>query len=85
MKCKCGNNLFLINIIPCCDDCDQNAAWDEEGYTTDLKVIEEKGLERTHVENEGECEMDTAYGAGCYMFICNQCNHKMNLPVAEEC
>ena len=44
MKCpKCENNLFLIEIIPCCDDCTENAAWDPDEceYVTDLKIIDE--------------------------------------------
>lgn len=88
MKCKkCGANLFYIQIIPCCDDCDQNGAWDAdtEEYTYDLQTIENKELTRTHVEEEGECLMDSAWGSGCYMFICAKCNHRTNLPVTDGC
>ncbi len=88
MKCpKCENNLFLIEIIPCCDDCTENAAWDPDEceYVTDLKIIDEKDLERNHVSEEGECEYGTAYGAGCHMFICNKCHYKTNWPAIEGC
>lgn len=57
MKCrKCGNNLFFIRDIPCCDDCDQNLAWDDEigMYVSDLKIIDEKQLSRCQVYDEGE-------------------------------
>ena len=88
MKCKkCDGILFKIQIIPCCDDCDQNGAYDSdyEEYTYDIEVIEEKKLRRDHVQEEGECLMDSAWGAGCYMFICEKCNHKTNLAVVEGC
>ncbi len=88
MKCqKCSNALFLINIIPCCDDCSENAAWDNEteDYTLDEKVIIEKNLLRSRVAADGECEFSTAFGEGCYMFKCSICNHKTNLPIANSC
>ena len=88
MKCsKCKGLLFTIQIIPCCDDCNQNAAYDPETeeYTFDLKTINDKELTRNYVEEEGECRMGSAWGAGCYMFTCQKCNHKMNLPVTDGC
>ncbi len=88
MKCqKCSNFLFTINIIPCCDDCSENAAWDDflDEYTTDEIVIETADLTRDRVENDGECEISTAFGAGCHMYICSVCNHKTNLPIANSC
>lgn len=88
MKCsKCNNNLFYIKIIPCCDDCSENPAYDEDtsDYTTDLKTIDDKSLERSGVENDGECNFGTAYGPGCYMFVCKECNHATNLSVMDGC
>jgi len=88
MNCsKCKGPLFRINHIPCCDDCDQNAAYnpDTEEYTYDLKTIEDKELTRCQVEEEGECRMDSAWGNGCYMFICDRCNHRRNLPLIKGC
>ncbi len=84
---KCKSNLFRIQIIPCCDDCNQNAAHnpDTEEYTYDLKIIEDKELIRDKVEQEGECRMGSAWGAGCYLFICACCNHKTNLGVSDRC
>ncbi len=32
-----------------------------------------KGLDRTHVEDEGECDLGTAFGAGCYLHLCAVC------------
>ena len=87
MKCKkCENDTFRVQVIPCCHDCDQNPAYDPDlGYTTDLKVIAEKELVRDGVENDGECDMGNAYGAGCYQFICTACNTRDHLPVVEGC
>jgi hypothetical protein len=88
MECKkCSNSLFVVQIIPCCDDCDQNAAYDydAEEYTLDMKVIDEKELLRDHVVEEGECKMGSAFGAGCYMFSCSKCNNKTNLSVMDGC
>ena len=88
MECKkCRHKLFRIQVIPCCDDCDQNGAWDsdDDEYTYDLEIIEEKKLIRDYVQEEGECLMDTAWGSGCYMFICEKCNHRTNLAVTDGC
>lgn len=86
MKCKCGNNLFIIQIIPCCDDCDQNPAMDDDGhYTYDEKIIDEKDLERLGVADNGECKIGTAYGAGCYLFVCKGCNKKTHLAISDSC
>ena len=87
MKCKCGNDLFRIQIIPCCDDCSENGAWDsDEGeYTLDERIIDEKELVRNRVDDEGECSFDTAYGAGCHMYICSKCGCKENVPIMDGC
>jgi len=87
-KCQdCKNDLFKIITIPCCDDCSENAAWDpdEQGYTTDIKLIDEKELSRTQVQDEGECQYGTAYGSGCKMFVCSKCGRKENWPAIEGC
>lgn len=92
MKCKkCQNNLFKIQPIKCCDDCSENGAWDEDldngngDWTYDIKVIEDKGLERTQVSENAECRVDSAYGSGCYMFYCSKCNHKTNIAFSDHC
>lgn len=57
MKCeKCKSILFKIQVIPCCGDCDANDAWDEEteDFISDLKIINEKELERNAVSENGE-------------------------------
>ena len=89
MKCKkCNCPFFKIDIIPCCDDCRENGAWIAgEGYsgeyTTDEILIFKEALERTQVENEGECSMGSAYGAGCYIFTCTSCGTRSYLPIAN--
>jgi hypothetical protein len=86
MKCKnCGGVLFTIQVIPCCDDCDQNGAYDPESeeYIYDLEIINTKELIRSAVDEEGQCRMDTAFGAGCYMFKCVSCRRKENLACQE--
>ena len=86
MKCsECKSTLFTIDIIPCCDDCNQNSAYDseDEEYTFDLMLIDSRGLIRDHVQEEGECNFGSAFGAGCYMFRCINCDYKTNLPVME--
>lgn len=87
MNCKCGNNLFKIDRIPCCDDCSENGAWDanEQALTYDDKLISEKSLTRCQVDEDGECRFGYAYEAGCYMFICSKCGHKDHLPLSESC
>lgn len=87
MKCKCGNNLFNIQVIPCCDGCDQNAAYDEitEEYIRDTQEIENRALERTEVGEDGQCGMGSAYGSGCYLFVCSKCHRKTNFPVYGSC
>ena len=86
MKCnKCGNVLFTIQVIPCCDDCSENPAWDGENSIYDQKEIDEKGLKRTRVDDDGECRFGTAFGAGCYMFTCSGCHQKTNLAVSDSC
>ena len=85
MKCKCGNYLFTIQIISCCDDCDQNPAYDGEEYIYDQKEIDDKGLERSEVAENGECKFGLAYGTGCYMFTCSKCNYKTNLELINGC
>jgi hypothetical protein len=88
MKCrKCTSVLFKVQIIGCCDDCSENAAWSpgEQGHTLNLEDINRHGLERTHVEENGECEMGEAFGSGCYQFICSECGGRTHLPVREGC
>lgn len=92
MECKCGNNLFHIHEIPCCSDCSENPAYERGGKGDtywksiyDQKEIDDKDLRREGVEVDGECKLGTAFGAGCYMFICPKCNWKTNLAVSDSC
>ena len=85
MKCKCGNYLFTIQVIPCCADCSENPAHDEEKHIYDQKEIDQKGLTRSGVEDDGECQFGMAYGGGCYMFTCSKCHLKTNLAVSDSC
>lgn len=85
MKCHCGNKLFYIQDIPCCDDCNQNPAYLNGKYIYDEKEIEDKELERTGVQDNGECNLGLAYGSGCYQFICAECRMKHHLAVSDGC
>lgn len=92
MKCSCGETLFYIHDIPCCDDCSENPAYirNEDGggfwkSVYDQKEIEEKDLRREGVEVDGECRLGYAYGAGCYLFICSKCRKKTHLPLQDSC
>lgn len=88
MKCsKCKKTHFTIDIISCCDDCDQNSVYDPdiEEYITDMKIIDDKNLIRNSVEENGECNFGTAFGSGYYMFRCVNCGYKTNLPMMEGC
>lgn len=86
MECKsCGKNKFFVHDIPCCDECNMNGAWHDSEYTMGEKIIDEKQLVRSQVENEGECYIGTAYGAGCHMYICTYCGSRTHWPAMEEC
>ncbi len=86
MKCsKCKNNKFFIELEPCCEECEANAAFDPDldEYIYDLEIIESKDLERNHVNREGECDYGSTYGAGCHMYICTECTTIINMPFVE--
>jgi hypothetical protein len=89
MQCNCGSRLFFINKIPCCDNCTENGAYDEDSdngngnYVYDEKTINEKGLIRNHVAEHNECKYGSAYEAGCYMLICESCKNKSNIPIVD--
>jgi len=91
MKCKkCNCPFFKIDIIPCCDECRENAAWVDVihgtgSYTLNKTYIEYRELKRNHVEENGECEMGAAYGDGCYMFTCANCGARSHLPMSDSC
>ncbi len=89
MKCKkCGFTAFGITTIPCCSECRENGAWDGESdcWTHDEKVIQEKNLGREQVAEEGQCNMGTAYGAGCHLFRCDNCQSLQDhLPMSDSC
>ncbi len=86
MKCKkCKNNTFKITIIQDCSDCVHNAAYDDDRERIyDQAEIDRLGLERIAVEEDGECNLGTAFGGGCYMFICVKCGLKAYLPVVDQ-
>jgi hypothetical protein len=87
-KCtECQCEVFRIDYSDDCDDCPENGAWDKidcGGYIHDADIIAEKGLIRDCVNNEGECRMGDAYGAGCHMYICVGCGEKTHCPTYEE-
>lgn len=88
-KCKCKNDLFTIQVIPCCDNCSENGAYDQEAdkgdgdYVYDERIIVANGLIRDQVEHNGECAYGPTAGNGCWMFTCSRCGHKFNLYIAD--
>jgi len=84
MKCKkCQNDLFKIDSKLCCDNCEHNGAYSEGEYIYDDEEIEELGLTRDQVIEEGNCRKTTAFGSGCYVFICAECGYKIFWPTSE--
>ena len=92
MKCQnCGNNKFLIERIEECDSCEHNGAQlsTDSPYIYDADIIISEKLkgndiERDQVEYEGECNMGTAYGDGCYMIKCLKCGHLNHIPIGFD-
>ncbi len=84
-KCrKCKNELFKVVIRTNCGDCPENGAYDEEdGYVYSESIIEEKGLIRDEVDNEGECLFGPAHGAGCYLHECEKCGAQSYMPLMD--
>ena len=85
-KCECGNDLFKIEIRSECHTCEDCGAYDEdaEEYIYDEEIINNKGLDRTEVEEDGQCKFDTAFGSGCHMYTCSKCGNKSNIPFLES-
>ena len=82
MKCKqCKTELFLITEISDCDKCEHNGWHNGEGYRYDTPP---KGTLRDQVEQEGECNLSHAFGAGCWIFTCFNCGEFFNMPTMED-
>lgn len=84
LKCGCGNDKFKIEKRDDCADCVHNGANSgysenktskhfDQGYVYDPEIIKELGIERSEAEDDGECEMGSAEGEGCYIYICSLC------------
>lgn len=86
-KCKCGKEVFRIYESSCCSDCIHNDAWDEqaEEFTDDVEKIERGDLERTYVEENGECNIGSAHGEGCILIVCAECKEMFNIPYICGC
>ena len=87
MECKkCGGKIFWIEKKECCDECEYNAAYDDDDdeYIWDAKEINRKELIRNYVMEEGECWFDEAWGIGCYMMTCPSCGRKWNIPLTDS-
>ncbi|MCP4393540.1 MAG: hypothetical protein GY804_04645 [Alphaproteobacteria bacterium] len=78
---KCNNEFFKIKIIDRCSGCEHNGYYDEkeEEYLHGIS-----DMERTQVNENGECEMGPAWGAGCHMYICSKCSNTTNMGILEE-
>lgn len=85
MQCKCGNELFKIEVIKECHTCAHCGAYDaeKEEYIYEESEIVAKELERTEVSKDGQCALDTAFGAGCHMYYCSKCGRKSNIPLMD--
>lgn len=55
----------------------------ETGYVYDPEIIKELNIERTQVEDDGECKIDFhAEGSGCHLYTCSSCNEiKKNIYI----
>lgn len=87
MECKkCNGNIFWVEEKKCCDECEHNAAYDDDvdEYIWDAKEINRKELIRNYVEDEGECWFGPAWGIGCYLMTCPGCGHKWNIPLMDS-
>jgi len=83
--CKqCKNDTWKIEVREDCGDCEHNPSWSEDGYIYDQKIINESGLTRDGVENDGECAFGTAFGEGCYMFHCAKCGYQFTLAMMDN-
>lgn len=83
---ECKGDTFQIVRRGSCEDCHENIASciDDGGYIEDNERIEREGLHRDHVENEGECNLGTAFGVGCLLYTCmNKCWFDY-LPMCNE-
>ena len=68
-----------------CNDCYYNGVWNDEEDDYILKETLSIDEERTQVEDNGECEIGTAFGNGCYIFICNDCDKIVDkIPMITE-
>jgi len=86
MKCeKCNSELFRVIIKKDCSDCPENGTYDEDedNYIYSETIIEEKGLIRDQVDNEGECAFGTAHGTGCWIITCDKCGAKDYMPMVS--
>ena len=82
MKCKkCGNDLFLIEERKDCSTCEHNGVWDEDkkDYVYDVPHAP-----RDQVEENGECAMGDAHGAGCHMYTCVLCDEQNIFPFSND-
>lgn len=84
MKCKCGGEIFTLNVEVDCEDCPYNGVYVEHlGYTyKDLQFPEDYVRDQSY--EEGECKLGTSYDCGCYQFTCINCGLVTHLPVMEE-
>jgi len=82
MKCgNCQGLLFTITKKKSCHDCVYNGFFDEEADEWQFGELPSNDIERTMVEEEGECFLNSAYGEGCYLFICSECSSKSNVAL----
>ncbi len=83
LKCKCGATIFNIFTKSECGNCKHNGAFNDD---VDQYVYGEDAdkLDRTSVEDEGECQLGYSHGKGCHRYLCASCGKiKSHLPLME--
>jgi hypothetical protein len=84
-KCHCGCTVFKVIETGSCDICRANGAWDDfnDKYTHNAAKIKRENLERTQVNDEGECDFGISCNAGCWIFECTNCDCSEMIPRVE--
>jgi hypothetical protein len=83
-KCSfCGNESFLLVDLDSCATCENNGIKDEEGDWV-YRALKE-GETREEVDDDSECLLGNAYGDGCCIMVCSQCDktHK-HIPMGRD-
>jgi hypothetical protein len=84
LKCECGATIFNIFKNASCDNCKHNGYIDLDDESRYSYGTSNKGIPRTEVSDEGECELGQAFGEGCYRHLCAVCGKtRDHLPLID--